>query len=55
MNCAYHPRTRLDGAGECPVCEKELLEYAKLRRTGGDLRKSNLFNRATKLKRVGDL
>jgi hypothetical protein len=30
--CPYHPKTRLDGAGECDKCLNEIINYTKRRK-----------------------
>ena len=29
--CMYHPETKLNSEGECPTCNKELMDYAAWR------------------------
>jgi len=28
--CPYHPKTRLDGKGECSKCEEKLMKYKRV-------------------------
>jgi hypothetical protein len=46
--CKYHPKVELDEAGECPECEKELMEYGRFRSGEGQITKrvKALLNRS---------